>query len=150
MRQIGRCLRYLPHSIKLKVYPGGILVSWEDNETEAFRILGPRGPDYHVVLHAGIYASAETALLHDKAGKWPSINQGTTAQPLVRPSLSKWYHMAAASSSLVRHTECASLPVCLTPIYYAMIALNEDRAFYGVPSDRLSPGLYERVENLSQ
>jgi hypothetical protein len=26
-----------------------------------------------------------------------------------------------------------------------MIALNEDRAFYGVPSDRVSPRSYERV-----
>ncbi|CEJ62579.1 hypothetical protein PMG11_11076 [Penicillium brasilianum] len=31
-----------------------------------------------------------------------------------------------------------------------MIAPNEDRAFYGVPSDRLSPGLYESVGGLSQ
>jgi hypothetical protein len=34
MRQIGRRLRYLPHSIKLKPYPEGILGSWEENETE--------------------------------------------------------------------------------------------------------------------
>jgi hypothetical protein len=27
-----------------------------------------------------------------------------------------------------------------------MIALNEDRAFYGVPSDRISPGPYEDVK----
>ena len=114
MRQIGRRLRYLPHSIKLKPYPGGILVSWEDNETESFRTLGPSGPDYHVVLHDDNCANAETALLHDKAGKWSSIIQGTTAQPLVQPSPTKWCPVAAASSSLVRHTECASLPVCRT------------------------------------
>jgi hypothetical protein len=40
MRQIGRRLRYLPHSIKLKPNPGGILVSWEDNETESCRTFG--------------------------------------------------------------------------------------------------------------
>ncbi|CEJ62597.1 hypothetical protein PMG11_11094 [Penicillium brasilianum] len=67
MRQIGRRLRYLPHSIKLKPYPGAILVSWEDNETEAFRMLGPSGPDYHVVLCDDNCANAETALLHEKA-----------------------------------------------------------------------------------
>lgn len=71
IRQIGRRLRYLPHSIKLKPYPGGILVSWEDNETESFRTLGPSGPDYHVVLHDGDCASAEMALLHDRTGKLP-------------------------------------------------------------------------------
>jgi hypothetical protein len=64
-------------------YPGGILVSWEDNETESFRTLGPSGPDYHVVLHDGDCANAEMALLHDKTGKWSSIIQGTTADSLV-------------------------------------------------------------------
>ncbi|OKP03201.1 hypothetical protein PENSUB_6905 [Penicillium subrubescens] len=56
------------HRIKLKPYPGSILVSWEDNETESFRTLGSSGPDYHVVLHDDNCANAETALLHDKAG----------------------------------------------------------------------------------
>jgi hypothetical protein len=27
-----------------------------------------------------------------------------------------------------------------------MIALNEDRAFYGVPSDPVSPGAYEDIK----
>jgi hypothetical protein len=112
MRQVGRRLRYLPHSIKLKAYPGGILVSWEDNETESFRTLSPNGPDYHVVLHNDNCANVETTLLHDKAGKWTSIIQGTTAQPLVQPSPAKWCPVAAASSSLARNTEHASLPVC--------------------------------------
>jgi hypothetical protein len=71
MRQIGRRLRYLPHSIKLKAYPGGILVSWEDNGTEAFRILGPSGPGYYV-LHDDNCANAETALLYENAGEWSS------------------------------------------------------------------------------
>jgi hypothetical protein len=70
MRQIGRRLRYLPHSIQLKPYPGGILVSWEDNEAESVRRLGPSGPDYHVVLHEHNCANSGTALLHDEAGKW--------------------------------------------------------------------------------
>jgi hypothetical protein len=112
MRQIGRRLRHLPHSIKLKAYPGGILVSWEDNDTEAFRTLGPNSPGYHVVLHDDNCVNAETALLHDKAGKWSSIIQGTTAQPLIWPSQVKWCPVAAASCSLAGHTECASLPVC--------------------------------------
>jgi hypothetical protein len=114
LRQIGRRLRYLPHRIKLKPYPGAILVSWEDNETESFRTLGSSGPDYHVVLHDDKCANAETALLHEKAGKWPLIIHGTTLTPLVQPSLPKWCHVAAASNSLARHTECASLPVCRT------------------------------------
>ncbi|KAB8225113.1 hypothetical protein BDV33DRAFT_198956 [Aspergillus novoparasiticus] len=67
MHQIGRRLRYLPHSIKLMPYPGGILVSWEDNETEAYRTLGSSGPEYHVVLHDDNCANTETALIHDKA-----------------------------------------------------------------------------------
>jgi hypothetical protein len=113
MRQIGRRLRYLPHSIKLKPYPGGILVSWEDNETESFRTLGSSGPNYHLVLHDDKCANAETAL-HDKAGKWSLIIQRTTLTPLVQRSLTTWCHVAAASNSLARHTECASLPVCLT------------------------------------
>jgi hypothetical protein len=70
MRQIGRRLRYLPHSIQLKPYPGGILVSWEDNETESVRTLGPSSPDYHVVLHEDNCANSGTGLLHDEAGKW--------------------------------------------------------------------------------
>jgi hypothetical protein len=70
MRQIGRRLRYLPHMIQLKPYPGGILVSWEDNETESVRRLGPSGPDYHVVLHEDNCANSGTALLHDETGKW--------------------------------------------------------------------------------
>jgi hypothetical protein len=112
MRQIGRRLRYLPHSIKLKPYPGGILVCWEDNETQTFRTLAPSDPDYHVVLHDDNCANAETALLHFTAGKWSLIIQGTTADPLAQPSPAKWCPVAAASSSLARHTECASLPVC--------------------------------------
>jgi hypothetical protein len=102
-----------PHNIQLKPYPGGILVSWEDNETESFRTPGPSGPDYNVVLHDDKCANAEMAL-HDKAGKWSLIIQGTTLTPLVQPSLTTWCHVAAASNSLARHTECASLPVCLT------------------------------------
>ncbi|OKO94068.1 hypothetical protein PENSUB_11880 [Penicillium subrubescens] len=70
MRQIRRRLRYLPHSIQLKPYPGSILVSWEDNKTESVRKLGPGGPDYHIVLHEDNYANSGTALLHDEAGKW--------------------------------------------------------------------------------
>lgn len=70
MRQIGRRLRYLPHMIQLKPYPGGILISWEDSETESVRRLGPSGPDYHVVLHEDNCANSGTALLHDEAGKW--------------------------------------------------------------------------------
>lgn len=71
IRQSGRRLRYLPHNIQLKPYPVGILVSWEDNETEYFRTLDPSGPDYHVVLHDGDCASAEMALLHNRTGKLP-------------------------------------------------------------------------------
>jgi hypothetical protein len=114
MRQIGRRLRYLPHSVQLKTYPGGILVSWQDNETESFRTLGPSGPDYHFALHDDNCANSETTLLHDKAGKWPLIIQGTTADSLVQPSQTTWCPVAAASSLLARHTECASLPICLT------------------------------------
>lgn len=54
-----------------------MLVSWEDNETEAFRTLGPGGPDNHVVLHEGNCASVEMALLHEKAGKWSSAIHGS-------------------------------------------------------------------------
>lgn len=80
VREIGRRLRYLPRSINLKPYPGDILVSWEDNETKAFRTLWPGGPDYHVVLHEGNCTSVETALLYEKAGKWSSVVQGPTAK----------------------------------------------------------------------
>jgi hypothetical protein len=101
MGQIGLRLRYLPHSIKLKPYPRGILVSWEDNETEAFRTLGSGGPDYHVVLHEGNCASAETAFLHEKAGQWQSAIQGDTANPSYSPhqrSGSLWLPSAVRSS----------------------------------------------------
>jgi hypothetical protein len=69
MRQIRRRLRYLPRSIKFKPYPGGILVSWEDSETESFRALGPSGLDYHFVLLDDNCANAEMALLHEQSGK---------------------------------------------------------------------------------
>jgi hypothetical protein len=81
---------------------------------EAFRMLGPSGPDYHVVLSDDNCANAETALLHEKAGRWSLIIHGTTLTPLVQPSPTTWCPVAAASSSLVRHTECASLAVCCT------------------------------------
>ncbi|KAF3399844.1 hypothetical protein F1880_008366 [Penicillium rolfsii] len=118
MRQIRRRLRYLPHSIKLKLYLGGILVSWEDNETESFRTLGSSGPDYHVVLHDDKCANAETALLHDKA----------------------------ALPTEVIYRMCLFTGLSHTSTYYAIIALNEDRAFYGVLSDPISLGAYEDVK----
>jgi hypothetical protein len=114
MRQIGRRLRYLPHSIQLKPYSGGILVSWEDNEAESVRRLGPSGPDYHIVLHDDKCANAEMALLLHHAGKWSFISQGTAAHRSVQPSPTTWCPVAAAGNLLVRHTVCASLPVCLT------------------------------------
>ncbi|OKP06059.1 hypothetical protein PENSUB_6510 [Penicillium subrubescens] len=131
---IGRRLRYLPHSIKLKPYPGGILVSWEDNETESFRTLGSSGPDYHVVLHGGDCANAEMALLHDK-----------TALPNELVPCGCRYQFARQT-----HRMCLFTGLSHTSTYYAMSALNEDRAFYGVPSDRVSPGLYEKVETHSR
>jgi hypothetical protein len=76
MRQTGRRLRYLPHSVNLRPYPRGILVGGEENETEAFPTLGTGGPDYHVVLREGNCASVEAALLHEKAGQWSSAIQG--------------------------------------------------------------------------
>ncbi|CEJ61860.1 hypothetical protein PMG11_10377 [Penicillium brasilianum] len=134
MRQIGRRLRYLPHSIKLKPYPGGILVSWEDNEAESFRMLGPNGPDYHVVLHDDNCANTEMALLHDQAAlPYETVPCGCRQQ-----------------SARQTHRKCLFTGLSHTSTYYATIALNEDRAFYGVPSDRLSPGSYESVGGLSQ
>ncbi|KAJ5455483.1 uncharacterized protein N7458_003747 [Penicillium daleae] len=134
MREIGRRLRYLPHSIKLKPYPGGILVSWEDNETESFRTLGPSGPDYHVVLHDDNCVNAETALLHDKAALPSEVVPCSCRQQFSRQS----------------RRMCLFIGPSHTSTYYPMIALNGDRAFYRVPSDRVSPGSYESVENLSQ
>ncbi|KAF3399921.1 hypothetical protein F1880_008484, partial [Penicillium rolfsii] len=64
-----RRLRYLPHSVNLKLSPRGILVGGEENETEVFPTLGTAGPDYHVVLRKGNCASVEAALLHEKAGQ---------------------------------------------------------------------------------
>ncbi|OKP11866.1 hypothetical protein PENSUB_2597 [Penicillium subrubescens] len=134
MRQIGRRLRYLLHSIKLEPYPRGILVSWEDNETESVRTLGPSGPDYHVVLHDDNCANAETALLHDKAALPSEVVPCGCRQQFARQT----------------HRMCLFTGLSHTSTYYAMIALNEDRAFYGVPSNRLLPGSYEKVENISQ
>ncbi|CEJ62517.1 hypothetical protein PMG11_11014 [Penicillium brasilianum] len=130
MRQIGRRLRYLPHSIKLKAYPGGILVSWEDNETESFRTLGSSGPDYHVVLHDDKCANAEAGLLHDKAALPNEVMSCDCRQQFARQT----------------HRMCLFTGLSHTSTYYATIALNEDRAFYGVPSDPGSPGAYEDVK----
>ncbi|CEJ61879.1 hypothetical protein PMG11_10395 [Penicillium brasilianum] len=134
MRQIGRRLRYLPHSIKLKPYPRGILVSWEDNETESFRTLGPSGPDYHVVLHDGNCSSAEMALLHDRTARPNELVPCGCRQQFARQT----------------RRICLFTGLSHASTYYAMIALNEDRAFYGVPSDRVSPGSYEKVKTLSR
>lgn len=69
MRHIRRLLRYMPHSIKLLTHKGGLLVTWEDDETEAIRQLGRGGPEYHVVLHEEKCSTFEPELLHTKAGK---------------------------------------------------------------------------------
>ncbi|CEJ62611.1 hypothetical protein PMG11_11108 [Penicillium brasilianum] len=127
MGQIGLRLRYLPHSIKLKPYPRGILVSWEDNETEAFRTLGSGGPNYHVLLHEGNCASAETAFLHEKAALTNEVVPCGCRRQFARQT----------------HRMCLFTGLSHTSTYYAMIALDEDRAFYGVPSDRTSPGSFE-------
>ena len=45
------------------------MVSWEDNETEEFRMLCSSGPDHVFVRHPdGNCANAETTFLHDIAG----------------------------------------------------------------------------------
>jgi hypothetical protein len=113
MRRIGRRLRYLPHSIQLKPYPGGILVSWEDNETESVRRLGPGG------LDCFMRTTVRTLGRHFSTMKQVSGRNyaGKTADSLAQPSLSTWCPVAAASNLLARHTECASLPVCLTYLY---------------------------------
>ncbi|OKP14517.1 hypothetical protein PENSUB_13968 [Penicillium subrubescens] len=130
IRQIGRRLRYLPHSIKLKPYPGGILVSWEDNKAESFRMLGPNGPDYHVMLHNDNCANTKTALLHDKAALPSDVVPCGCRQQFARQT----------------HRMCLFTGLSHTSTYYATIALNEDRAFYGVPSDPVSPGAYKDVK----
>ncbi|KAJ5904922.1 uncharacterized protein N7473_001838 [Penicillium subrubescens] len=133
MRQIGRRLRYLPHSIQLKPYSGGILVSWEDNEAESVRRLGPSGPDYHIVLHDDKCANAEMALL---------LHHAALPNDVVPCGCRRQFARQA-------HRMCLFTGLSHTSTCYAMISLNEDRAFYGVPSDRVSPESYEKVGSLS-
>lgn len=69
MRHIRRLLRYMPHSIKLVTHKGGLLVTWEDEETEAIRRVSRGVSEYHVVLHEEKCTSVEPKLLHPIAGK---------------------------------------------------------------------------------
>ena len=69
MRQIRRLLRFLPHSITLSPRPGGLLLTWEDNEAESFRKLDGGGPEYKVVLHTEQCISAKAELFHSGTGK---------------------------------------------------------------------------------
>ena len=71
LRQIRHCLRHMPHSIMLKPMPQnkGLVVTWEDNETESFRKSCRSRVAYHVVLHEERCASARSELLHGDAGK---------------------------------------------------------------------------------
>jgi hypothetical protein len=71
-------------------------------------MLGPNGPDYHVVLHDDNCAKTETALLHDKAGKWSLIIQGTT--------LTLWYSSPQRRGALwlppaVRSSDTPNVPL---------------------------------------
>ncbi|OKP09785.1 hypothetical protein PENSUB_4826 [Penicillium subrubescens] len=126
-------MRQIDHRIQLKPYPGGILVSWEDNESESVRRLGPSGPDYHVVLHEDNCANSGTALLHDEAALPNDVVPCGCRRQFARQT----------------HRMCLFTGLSHTSTYYAMISLYEDRAFYGVPSDRVSPESYEKVGSLS-
>ena len=73
MRQIRRLLRFLPHSITISSHPGGLQITWEDNEAESFRKLDGFGADYRVVLHVEQCTIARAALLQSDTGKFPSL-----------------------------------------------------------------------------
>ena len=71
LRQIRHRLRHMPHSIASGQMPQikGLVITWEDNETESFRKSCRSRVAYHVVLHEERCASARSELLHGDAGK---------------------------------------------------------------------------------
>lgn len=71
LRRIRHRLRHIPHSIMLKQMPQikGLVVTWEDNETESFRKSCRSRVAYYVVLHEERCASARSELLYGDAGK---------------------------------------------------------------------------------
>jgi hypothetical protein len=73
MHQIPRLLRYMPHQINLTPSEGGLMVAWEDNETELFRKHGLGGAAYHVINHEHSSTSMKRELLHSDPGKFRSI-----------------------------------------------------------------------------
>ncbi|KAJ5364961.1 uncharacterized protein N7496_010674 [Penicillium cataractarum] len=97
MCQIGRRLRYLPHSIKLKPYRGAF---WSVGKTMRRNPFARSAPAAQTIMLCCMKVIAQVA-----KQRFSTIKQ---------PSPATWCPVAAASSSLVKHTECASLPVCLT------------------------------------
>ena len=73
MRQIRRLLRFLPHSITISSHPGGLQITWEDNEAESFRKFDGFGADYRVVLHVEQCTITRAALLQPDTSKFASL-----------------------------------------------------------------------------
>lgn len=144
MRQIRRLIRLLPHSITISSHPGGLQVTWEDNEAESFRKLDGFGADYVVVLHAEQCTSARAALLRSDTGEFASLptHAGGFKAKLHSVSTETAFAPCGCRQQVVLQTHrwCVFANMDISTRYYAIICLNERSAIYGLPSELILHG----------
>ncbi|KAJ5318288.1 hypothetical protein N7476_004708 [Penicillium atrosanguineum] len=70
LRKIRNILRFMPHNIKVMTTAmvGGLMITWEDNETQSVRNYTAPRCLYHVILHDENCPHGRTQLLHGAAG----------------------------------------------------------------------------------
>lgn len=124
MRHIRRLLTNMPHNITLTPSHHGLVVIWEDNETESFRKHEFGGAAYHVILHEEKCTRMKRELLHlDSVQETLTLAVCGCRQQFVPQ----------------RRKHCVFVGLDDTKRYYAMISLNERSAFFGLVSAPVSP-----------
>ncbi|KAJ5100846.1 hypothetical protein N7456_006898 [Penicillium angulare] len=117
---IRRLLRFMPQRIEFSYQHFGLVVTWENRRIRLVQMDHDTAAQYHVVLHEEkCIAEHSCKLLHTK------ITDASEPAPC---------GCAQRLASSEPDMFCVFQPLDRAKQYFAMIALNEDSSFYGLPS----------------
>ncbi|KAL5364285.1 hypothetical protein BJX96DRAFT_157091 [Aspergillus floccosus] len=126
IREIRDRLRLMPRDITCNQAgsPGCLRVTWCDNEMDSFTLKFGSTISYHIVLHEEKCAERSAEVLHTERAN-PQISRALCGCP-------QTFAPQSCKVAVFRNLDHSQK-------YYPMVALNYEKAFYGVPPHVASP-----------